>query len=261
MQNNVNSSRKYSQRAVSDFQSNNMRKSWNRSFGSVSSSPSKKKITSNNIMLLEKLSEYILELSLLIFELQKFSASVVTSAWILSARKIMKIQPLWNKNLEKMTNYSYDSLIKCSNIILSNYNNLKIGNAIYTVEKSFRPHLVKYEHSPLEDLRNLNKQLGIACSMAVSTFGKLGHENNTNTQKRISSNKVKNSPADEEWYSSVHFSETSVVNPVADIDLWRQYNNEIIKHNFKRSDLHKRIENKRSSEISIDKRIRNKSDR
>lgn len=211
-------------------------------------------------MLLEKLSEYILELSLLIFELQNNSASMVASAWILSARKIMNVNPLWSRELEEMTNYSYKSLLKWANIILSNYNNLKLGSIVLSVEKSFQPQIIKYEHTPLEDLDDIKKEIWVASSVAISSFDKMTLIENLKVHKRIPSIKPSFSPADDEWYSSVHFSEPSNVIWLAESTLSKHYYKNLNKStNF--SKAKSSLQFKRRIDISNDTKERSQSDR
>ena len=211
-------------------------------------------------MLPEKLSEYILELSLLIFGLQNYLASIMASVWILSARKIMNVNPLWSRELEKMTNYSYKSLLKWAHIILSNYNNLKLGSIVLSVEKSFRPQIIKYEHTPLEDLDGINKEIWVATSVAVSSFDKMTLIENLKAHKRIPSIKPKFSPADDKWYSSVHFSEPSNVIWLAESTLSKYYYKNLNKSiNF--SKTKSSLQLKKRIDISNDIKERSQSDR
>jgi hypothetical protein len=89
------------------------------------------RLTEDDRMKLAKLCEYMLGLSLLIMELQEFPASKVAAACILAARKIMNIHPLWRTDLEGMTTYSYLDLVKCMNMFLDNYNEIKIGRKTF----------------------------------------------------------------------------------------------------------------------------------
>lgn len=79
------------------------------------------------VVKLRELSEYILQLTLLIFETQSYSSSVIASSCILCARHILKLDPLWTEDLERITRYSLPQLLKCANAILSHFNNLKVG--------------------------------------------------------------------------------------------------------------------------------------
>lgn len=85
------------------------------------------------LMKLRELSEYLLQLSLLIFEIQSYSSSVVASSWILWARHILKWDPIWTEDWGRITRYSLSHLIKCANTILSNFNNLKVGKITWSV--------------------------------------------------------------------------------------------------------------------------------
>lgn len=85
----------------------------------------------------------------------------------------MKINPLWSKDLEEMTNYSYESLVKCSNIILSNYNNIKIGNEVLSVQQWFGLHIVSYEHVPLQEIKEHCKELSSTSLTAINDIEKI----------------------------------------------------------------------------------------
>ena len=72
------------------------------SFGNVNYPPGCRSVTNEDISKLKEIWEYVLNLSTLIVELQNFPASKVAAAWLLASRKIMKIHPLWNKNMENV---------------------------------------------------------------------------------------------------------------------------------------------------------------
>jgi hypothetical protein len=80
-----------------------------------------------DVIKLHKTCEYLLGLSMLVLETQKYSASLVAASCVLGARKVMNIQPVWCSALEKMTKYSYLDLHKCTNLLLENYNDVRIG--------------------------------------------------------------------------------------------------------------------------------------
>lgn len=79
---------------------------------------------------LAKICEYMLRISSLVFELQNYPASKVAASCILAARKILKIHPIWGEHMENTTKYSYLDLMKCMNLLLENYNNIKIGKDV-----------------------------------------------------------------------------------------------------------------------------------
>jgi len=76
---------------------------------------------------IRKIAEYILHLSLLVFETQLYSSSAVSAACILSARHIAHKDPVWSDELSHKTGYSLSKIAKLANLLLKNYNILQIG--------------------------------------------------------------------------------------------------------------------------------------
>lgn len=184
--------RLYKQRTATELSSNNRISSDNRSLNFQNTNAAKSPRASSSSRV-ERLSEYLLELTLLIFELQNFSASMVASAWILWAKHILKLNPIWSKDLEELTGYSYESLIKWSNIILSNYNNVKIGNVVLPVQQSFGLHIVSYEHVPLQEVKEYSKDLSSASLNAANNVEKTDWSEYSQTHHSIQNMKQNNS--------------------------------------------------------------------
>lgn len=101
-------------------------------------------------MKLNKICEYLLGLSLLVFELQDFPSSKVAAASVMASRKILKIHPIWSSDLEKKTKYTDLDLLKCMNLLLSNYSELKIGRVKKNTEEIFGKIPHPYEHNKQE---------------------------------------------------------------------------------------------------------------
>lgn len=87
---------------------------------------------------------------MLVLELQDFRSSKVAAACVMASRKILKIHPIWSSDLEKKTKYSDLDLLKCMNILLSNYGELKIGNVKKKTEDIFGKPPHPYEHNKQE---------------------------------------------------------------------------------------------------------------
>ena len=118
-------------------------------------------MNNNDKKMLEAICEYLQSLSTLIGELQSFTASKVAAAWVLSARKIMNIRPLWNKNMENTSDsvsinwkikYSYLDLVKLVNLLLSNYNILTIDGQSFQTETVLGPQPKKFLFDSKRDL-------------------------------------------------------------------------------------------------------------
>lgn len=128
----------------------------------ITNSPKGLRIMNNNDKkMLEAICEYLQSLSTLIGELQSFTASKVAAAWVLSARKIMNIRPLWNKNMENTSDsvsidwkikYSYLDLVKLVNLLLSNYNILTIDGQSFQTETVLGPQPKKFLFDSKRDL-------------------------------------------------------------------------------------------------------------
>jgi hypothetical protein len=67
---------------------------------------------------------------------------------VLGARTILKIHPVWSLELEQMTQYTYLDLLKCLQLLLSNYNEVKIGQGKFTTTDIFgtQPHIFEYSN-------------------------------------------------------------------------------------------------------------------
>ena len=59
------------------------------------------------------LSQYILELTMVEYQMIKYIPSLIASSAVYLARKILKLQPGWPKNLENTTDYTEISLRTC----------------------------------------------------------------------------------------------------------------------------------------------------
>lgn len=66
---------------------------------------------------------------------------------MLGARFIAKKNPVWDENCLRITLKQQDTLIQCTNLLLSNYNLLKIGSATARVVQIFGPHLIEFDGS------------------------------------------------------------------------------------------------------------------
>lgn len=94
---------------------------------------------------------------MLIFETQKYKASVVAAACVLAARHIGNKRPLWNEKYQKITSFTFNDLLKCANSILSNFNILKIGSASTRVIQVFGPQPFEFDgiliEAQIEDIQ------------------------------------------------------------------------------------------------------------
>lgn len=82
----------------------------------------------------------------------------------------MKIKPVWSKDLEGLTAYSYWNLARCANVILSNYDCLKIGHASFSTAQIFGPQLVAYQHSPIAEDEQKELRPSLTSSLVNSSF-------------------------------------------------------------------------------------------
>lgn len=57
----------------------------------------------------------------------------------------MNIHPVWCPELEDITKYSHIDLLKCMNILLNNYNELKLGTNKVKTEIILGPNPKSYE--------------------------------------------------------------------------------------------------------------------
>lgn len=74
-----------------------------------------------------EISAYVLQLSCLLFETQKYPSSMIAAAWILWSRHILQIEPLWSQTWETKAKFTLSQIAECANTLLHNYNSLKIG--------------------------------------------------------------------------------------------------------------------------------------
>lgn len=78
-------------------------------------------------------------------ELQDYQASKVAAACILAARKMLKISEVWPLELENLTKFHKQDLIKISETILQNYNLIKMNAATLKTSDILGPSPIKYE--------------------------------------------------------------------------------------------------------------------
>lgn len=120
---------------------------------------------------LYELCEYLLSLSLLIMELQSYSASKVASACIMTSRKIMKLEQIWPNKLRTITSYCEADLERISVILLKNYNTLWVGNSKIRVSETLGVQPVHYNYeveSKLELSSQKPKKVNTESGLEVS---------------------------------------------------------------------------------------------
>lgn len=93
---------------------------------------------------IRKTAEFLLNLSLLVFETQDYAGSAVAAGCILASRHINHQNPVWNEDLTNKTGYSISKVAKIANILLKNYNVLQIGGSTVPSEQAFYPQPVKF---------------------------------------------------------------------------------------------------------------------
>jgi len=57
-----------------------------------------------------QLSQYLCQLSVLVLPLQNYKASIVAAACVYTSRRLLKITPIWNRDLEKLTLYKFEEI-------------------------------------------------------------------------------------------------------------------------------------------------------
>jgi hypothetical protein len=126
---------------------------------------------------IKQVSEYLVKLSLLVFEAQNYTSSTVAVACVLAARHINHKNPLWSDDLTTSTGYSLPKIMKIANILLSNYNMLTIGDQsvrtsqtigvqphpfdgilIKDIESNESKNLPKIVNLPFEESRKINAE-------------------------------------------------------------------------------------------------------
>ena len=90
-----------------------------------------KDIDSSTLTMIRECSEYFVQLSVLVLSTQKYLSSIVAWSWVLAARKICNIEPLWSKEMENLTWYSASDLINWMNMLLDSIEVLKLGSENY----------------------------------------------------------------------------------------------------------------------------------
>lgn len=66
--------------------------------------------------------------------LQGYPSSLVAGSCILAARKVCNIEPIWNKEMENLTYYSFIDLLECMNLLLGSTTTIKLGDEIFVTE-------------------------------------------------------------------------------------------------------------------------------
>jgi hypothetical protein len=126
---------------------------------------------------IKQVSEYLIKLSLLVFEAQNYTSSMVAVACVLAARHINHENPLWPDNLTLSTGYSLPKVMKIANLLLSNYNMLTIGDQsvrtsqtigvqphpfdgilIKDIESNESKYFPKIVNLPFEESRKINAE-------------------------------------------------------------------------------------------------------
>jgi len=141
--------------------------------GSHKATPETKKTPGNRMNSQEvkkffELWEYLIKLSCIILETQDFKASKVAAAWVMTSRKIMNVQPIWWTQLETITSYTYIDLTKWVNLLLDNYNSIKINGKVFPVSEIFGRQPYAYKKiTPIKSLLESEK-LNIKWNGSVS---------------------------------------------------------------------------------------------
>lgn len=104
-------------------------------------------VDEKDIKLLRKLVLYLIHEASVLFELNAYKPSMVASSCILAARKIMKFKEVWSKNLQNITKYEHMELMKCTTVLLDNYNNITVGKVTMDTKDLIGVQPVRFESS------------------------------------------------------------------------------------------------------------------
>jgi hypothetical protein len=90
-----------------------------------------------NVEKVAQVAEYLEEVSLLVMPLMNYPASVVAWACVYVARSLLKVNPVWNEELEIITCYKFEDMEDCIDLLIINLESLRLGGKKITTSAIF----------------------------------------------------------------------------------------------------------------------------